>query len=74
MCVLHGTQDMATGIHEEGWSRIDEDGELWRRTGKVGWQETLEDLEKLMEEAKELCEKRSGGLLLSRKILGGKRI
>jgi hypothetical protein len=46
------------------------DGELWRRTGKVGWQETLEDLEKLLEEAKELCEKRSGGLLLSRIILG----
>jgi hypothetical protein len=46
------------------------DGELWRRTGKVGWQETLEDLEKLREEAKELCEKRSGGLLLSRIILG----
>ncbi len=46
------------------------DGELWRRTGKVGWQETLEDLEKLLEESKELCEKRSGGLLLSRIILG----
>jgi hypothetical protein len=46
------------------------DGELWRRTGKVGWQETLEDLEKLLEEAKELCEKRSGGLVLSRIILG----
>jgi hypothetical protein len=46
------------------------DGELWRWTGKVGWQETLEDLEKLLEEAKELCEKRSGGLLLSRIILG----
>jgi chaperonin cofactor prefoldin len=60
---------MAAGIHEEGWSRIDEDGELWRRTGKVGCQETLEDLEKLLEEAKELCEKRSGGLLLSRIIL-----
>jgi len=40
---------------------------------KVGWQETLEDLEKLLEEAKELCEKRSGGLLLSRIILGVKR-
>jgi hypothetical protein len=46
------------------------DGELWRRTGKVGWQKTLEDLEKLLEEAKELCEKRSGDLLLSRIILG----
>jgi len=64
---------MAAGIHEEGWSRIDEDGELWRRTRKVGWRETLEDLEKLLEEAKELCEKRSAGLLLRRIILGVKR-
>jgi len=55
---------MAASIHKEGWSRIDEDGELWRRTGKVGWQKTLEDLEKLLEEAKELWKKRSGGLLL----------
>jgi hypothetical protein len=61
---------VAVGIHEEGWSRIDKDDELWRRTGKVGWQETLEDLEKLLEEAKELCEKRSGGLLLRRIIFG----
>jgi chaperonin cofactor prefoldin len=64
---------MAAGIHEEGWNRIDEDGELWRQTGKVGWQKTLEDLEKLLEEAKEPCEKRSRGLLLSRIILGVKR-
>jgi hypothetical protein len=31
---------------------------------KLSWQETLEDLEKLLEEAKELWEKRSGGRLL----------
>jgi hypothetical protein len=34
-CVLHSTQDMAAGIHEEGWSWIDEDGKLWRRTKKL---------------------------------------
>jgi hypothetical protein len=64
-CVLHSTQDMAAGIHEEGWSRIDEDDKLWRRTKKVGRQETLEDLEKLLEETKEFYEKRSESLLLA---------
>jgi len=41
--------------------------------GKKSWgEETLEDVEKLREEAKELCEKRSGSLLLRRAFLGVK--